>query len=359
MLRLRIRKLAINAAISCILVAVLQICLSPIPAAGQDDADFETSSDTNSYPSNDPVLQRAFLSFEAHDLDGGGKLLVQFVASKKAEYTNGYTFGFDAAEETLKHLTNSDAITVISRFATNYTSAADLPIKEGIDAVLLQCYVKADDWSAGTGLLTSYKGLKKSNYLLNLYALNFIREMIVSGQTNSANTSSRSYFGDWSNIDDAVQPVGYWLSSWADTEVMAGDTHKNLEVLSLVQRASPDYFKSNEVSIILKQVAGFEEIKQISSIQPLLARAFKLQKEGLPLSEFDRQQLKHKLEFYQKSDYLDTDYAVVPPGTGGAIFKAPSISKASRIWIRVFVFGTSLLGLCVLIFSIWRQKFKG
>ena len=133
---------------------------------------------------------------------------------------------------------------------------------------------------------------------------------------------------------------------------MARDTHKSLEVLSLIQGASPGYFKSNEVSIILKQVAGFEETKQIDSIPPLLARAFKIQNGGFPLTEFDRQQLKHRLEFYQKSGYLDAAYAVAGPETGN------TISKADHIWIRVFVFGTMLLGLCVLIFTIRHQKFK-
>ena len=176
-------------AIGCILVAVLWIWVPSVQAAGPDMA-MQTPTDTNTDDTDysnsdadiDPILREAILKFQAHDLGGGGKLLVQFVASRRAKYPDGYTFGFDAAEETQKHLTNSDAIAVISRFETNYLSAFDLRVREGIDAVLLQCYQKTGAWSAGTDLLTRYKGLKKNNYLLNLYALNFMRVMLVSGR---------------------------------------------------------------------------------------------------------------------------------------------------------------------------------
>ena len=75
---MRIRKLAVNVAIRCILVVVLRVWASPVQAAELDIAT-QTSTNTNvddvDYSNSDadidPILKEAFLKFEAHDLDGG------------------------------------------------------------------------------------------------------------------------------------------------------------------------------------------------------------------------------------------------------------------------------------------------
>jgi hypothetical protein len=268
---------------------------------------FEFAQKVSQYDTQ-PLLKQARLSFESHNLQEGESLLEEYIQTARQKFPMGYTFGFEAAEVADENLNDKEAVEVIKQIQKHYGLQSDLALRQGIDASLLKVYKKAGRWSDGTQLVNELVGEVKTNFILNITVLDFNRALASLGKTNEAVQVSKQYFGDGENVTDQVVPSGFWMQKNAETAFMLNQPDNSLQILNNIEKTSPEYYRTNQVAIILLKINALEQLAKYSEIARQLALANGLSQKGYPVTSADQKLLQYRLKAYQRAGWLDGNY---------------------------------------------------
>ncbi len=306
-----------------------------------------------------PLLKQARISFESHDLQKGESLLEQWVQEERLAFPSGYTFGFDAASVAAENLDGQAAIEVITKLKDHFKLPEDLPLRQGVEAALLNAYIKAKQWSDGVQLVDEIQGEPKTNFVLNITVLNFNRALASSGKTNEAMRVSKQFFGGGTDVTDQVMPAGYWMQQNAETALMLNQQSNSLQILDNIEKTSPDYYRTNQIEIIMLKVSALENLAKFSEVARQLSMANDInQKDHPQLPPADQQLLQSRLKAYQRAGWLDDNYKTnqaqaYKPSPGS---RPDPIIEKHFVLIRIIMLIVFLLPLPFFIFAAFKKR---
>lgn len=307
---------------------------------------------------SEPLLKQARANFETNYVEGGEKLLNQYIREKKQAFPSGYTFGLEAATVASENLNTDTAIEVINDLKNHCSHPEDLMLQEGIEAALLNVYSKAHRWSDGMKLIEEIQRIPKTNFILNMAVFDFNRALLSSGEIIKAALVSKTFIGDGSEMNDTVMPVGFWMQQAAETAFLLNQPSNGLQTLTRISQVSPDYYQSNKISILMEMVTALERLNKPSEVAEQLATAYNASQKGYPVTAADQDLLQNRLKTYQRAGWLDDNYKANPvqvskplPGP-----RLDSLSKNHIVLIRTIMFIVFLLSPCLIFFFAFKKR---
>ncbi len=298
----------------------------------------------------EPLLKQGRLSFEAGDIEQGESSLELYIRNKSLEFPDGITFGYEAAKVAGENLTSKAAIEVIERLRSRYLKADDEIMRWGIEAVLIDCYMKERLWAEGIEIIAQYRAVEKTNFLVNGAVFSFSRALASFGKTNEAIKVANDFFGDGKHVNDRVMPTGFWLEQNAQTAFIAQQYSNGLNMLDSIQQNFPEYYRSNLLGIVLRRVGVLEKLGHYSQVATQLQSAKNLLDDpNFPVS--DLRLLTNKLDAYKESGWLDDDFNVKTRVLAETKLYQNGSGAANGVFVKVAII-FSMVGL-PLFFALW------
>jgi hypothetical protein len=90
---------------------------------------------------------------------------------------------------------------------------------------------------------------------------------------------------------------------------MLNQQSNSLQILDNIEKTSPDYYRTNQIEIIMLKVSAFENLAKFSEVARQLSMANDInQKDHPQLPPANQQLLQSRLKAYQRAGWLDNNY---------------------------------------------------
>ncbi len=280
------------------LVFVVWILCGSLAACGQNFSQFDS----------EPLLAQARHHFSAGDNGKGEVLIFEYIREKRRVFPQGYTFGLEACTAVADVLNEQAAFSVIRRVRDGLHKPEDAALRAGVEAALLNCCTKFQRWDEGLQLIHELQFSPKTNFVLNVAVLDFSRMLVEAGKTNEVSRVLQQFYETVNETSDGVMPAGFWAHRAAETALSINQPSNSVKLLGKIEGCSPEYYKSNAISIHLLEISGYEKLSKIADVAKKLSLCHELKQKGYFVSASDEDVLKLLLEAYRRAGWLDTNY---------------------------------------------------